>query len=235
MIDIICRVQHRELYDRMAKSAYSLSSFDDISFHNETNDGLPKLSETFNRLGVASEGDILVFLHDDVHFLSPGWDVRLIEALRDFDIAGVVGSDEYAGGNVFDAGISHGRGKYACVENGETFVKIFNESSAPQPAKVLDGMFLAVTREHFKNHKFDTDFDGLFFYDLDYCLGGRCCVADILVSHDKPAQYYGVYPKDMKPKGFYWDKFHEKHGLNKNVKPVNQVCSKVRLESFATI
>lgn len=232
MIDIICRVKYNDLYARMQESALRTARCVTPGFITQIDDGQPKIAESYNRLGSISRASILVFVHDDVEFLSDGWDVALLES--DHEINGVIGTVKYEGGRIFHAGTEYGRGKYVSDINGEKAVKIMSPCRSGDIIAAVDGMFMAVKRDHFARHKFDQNFDGLFFYDLDYCLGHDCGIADILIGHYKPKEYFGVYPKDMKPIGNYWGEFHAKHGLNPKSQE-DQAVGAVPLDDYLKI
>ena len=230
-IDIVTRVRYKDLHQRMMDSALSTFMVDAPGFKYEYDDGQPRIAKTYNRLGKSSKADILVFAHDDIEFLSPGWDSVIIEALSDgVDVVGVVGMEKYNGGKFMGSFPEGAVGKWVTLIDGKKNVKSLNPKSGP--VRVVDGMLMAMTREHFIKILFDEQFDGLFFYDLDFCLRSRCAVVDILVGHNKPEQYYGKYPSDMNPIGDYWDRFHDKHGLDKNTKSIPVPCVAVKAESY---
>ena len=53
----------------------------------------------------------------------------------------------------------------------------------------------------------------MFFYDIDYCLGAKVGIADILVAHYKTPELYGKYPDGMKSMESYERYFYTKHGM----------------------
>lgn len=201
----------------------------EISFSRINDPGFPDLARSYNVMGSKSKEDIILFVHDDVVFLEKGWDVKIIEALSRYEVAGVCGAIDYKGGRIFDCGKDGWAGKIAGVVDGKEVVKVFKEVDGLVPADAVDGCFMAVKASHF--NKFDEQFDGIFFYDIDYCLRSKCCIVDLLISHNKPEKYYGKYPADIKLIGEYWDKFHSKHGLTPS--PIgNQVCKAMLLKEY---
>ena len=232
-IDIACLVRYPELHERMAASAKKTASVASLGFITQADDGLPHLAAAYNRMAAQSDAEIVLFVHDDVHFMEPGWDGKLIEALLSgFDVAGVVGSREYSGGRIFDSGNRHGAGKFVCQEDGIQHVKLLGPCKSVEPVAVIDGMFMAVKKSHWQVCRFDEQFDELFFYDLDYCLRSRCCVVDTLIAHEKPKEHFGKYPEHMKPIEHYWAAFHDKHSLSHSAPIENQVCHKMTLPDF---
>jgi len=231
-IELITRVKYPVLYLRMKNSATKTAS-GDIRFSAAFDDGQPKLAESYNLLGSMSDADILLFVHDDVIFLSNGWDKKIEDAIRlGFNVVGVVGSQKYEGGLIFDAGRQYSSGKLAYLQDGKRRVKLMANRCEIEPVKVVDGLFMAVAADHFKKTGFDWQFDGLFYYDVDLCLRSNCAVADILVSHEKPSDLYGKYPADMKPRDAYADAFNAKHGFKGEPPIGDQSCQQVAYEDY---
>lgn len=217
MLSLITRVQYPDLYRRMINSALGRSSGESIEFINAPNpEGLPVITPTYNRLAERARGDILIFLHDDIEFIEDGWDARIVEffANTDFDIAGVVGVDKYDGGLMVSAGHPHCFGKFTNRSGDEMKVNLYGPRCENKRLVAVDGMFIAVRADRFRSHKFDEKLDGLFFYDLDYCLGEKVGLLDILIAHYKPADLFGKYPEAMKTMESYEPYFYSKHGLN---------------------
>ena len=233
MIDIITRVRYPELYLRMKESAQATAS-GPIRFLAAFDDGQPKIAESYNLLAATSSADVLLFVHDDVIFLSKGWDEKIMDAVSlGFNLIGAVGSQEYRGGMVFDAGRKYAAGK--CVGNvdGKRVVKLMQNRSEVELVKVVDGMFMAVEAGHFKRTGFDWAFDGLFYYDLDLCLRSKCAVVDILVAHEKPPHIWGKYPEGMKPIEHYAPIFNAKHGFKSDPPIGDQSCRSIPYEDYA--
>jgi len=231
VIEICTLVKYEDLYERMLASvARTASGF--VSFSRVDDPGLPHLAEAYNDLGANSTADILLFVHDDIEFIENEWDKKIEQALETYDVAGICGMTEYNGGRLFDSGIDKAVGKIGCIVDAESAVKVFRGIYRTAPVKVVDGCFMAVKASHFKTHKFDQQFDEIFFYDMDYCLDAKCCVVDTLVSHTKPKKYYGKYPENIKPIEHYWDAFHQKHNL-KPVFKTNQHCTAIRMGAYA--
>lgn len=232
MIQIITRIKYPELYRKMQESARATAK-GPIMFTAAHDDGQPKIADSYNLLGITSMADILLFVHDDVIFMSEGWDEKVKDALAlGFNVVGVVGSKEYNGGMVFDSGREHSTGRICGIKDGKRTVRLFEHRAEIEPVKVVDGLFMAVTREHFIKTLFDESFDGLFFYDTDFCLRSNCAVVDILVSHEKPDHLRGVYPSGMRPIFDYSPKLNRKYGFP-DVNPVgDQSCEAMLLEDY---
>lgn len=233
MIELITRIRYPELYTRMKESAEA-TALGPLKFSAAFDDGSPKLAESYNLLGAVAKGDILLFVHDDIVFISQGWDERLRDALRlGFNVAGVVGSQRYDGGMIFDAGRQYSAGRVVGIQDGKRVVKLMHHRAEVEPVKVVDGMLMAVDAAYFRRSGgFDWQFDGLFYYDLDFCLRSHCAVADILVSHEKPSHLHGQYPAGMLPREHYASIFNAKHGFKAEPPIGEQSCSAVLYEDY---
>ena len=227
MIQICTRVRFPELYRRMQESARATAS-GPIMFSAAHDDGSPRIAESYNLLGATSMCDILLFVHDDIVFLSKGWDDKIREAVSlGFNVVGVCGTQKYDGGMIFDSGRQYSAGKVVSVVDGKRVIRLFENRSEIEPVQAVDGMFMATSREHFIKTGFDMQFDGLFYYDVDFCLASKCCVVDILVAHEKPEHLRGSYPKGMLTMSSYEDAFNKKHGFNGNPPIGDQRCDSV--------
>ena len=236
MISLITRVQNTGLNARMVCSALGTSlggvGLEFVSAPNP--EGLPIIAPTYNRLAERAKGDILLFVHDDIEFVEEGWDARLVETFADgnFDVLGVVGVDKYDGGQLVSAGHPHTFGKFMNRSGNELKVNIYGPRVGSRAMAAADGMFMAVRAEHFKRVKFDEKLDGLFFYDIDYCLRSSTGLVDILVAHYKPPELYGKYPKGMKPMEAYEPYFYAKHDLKGKVKAGDTRALSVSREDY---
>lgn len=235
MIEIITRVRYPELYRKMQASATEMAT-GPIAFSASFDDGSPRLADSYNLLGAVAVGDVLLFAHDDVVFLSKGWDEKIKDAIAiGFNCVGVTGSKKYAGGMVFDAGREHSAGRICGLRDGKRIVRVMAHRSEIEPVMVLDGCFMAVEAGHFRATGFDAQFDGLFFYDLDFCLRAKCAVADILISHEKPAHLWGKYPDGMRQLADYEPAFNAKHGFASAPPIGDQRCDSLALEEYVAV
>jgi len=117
---------------------------------------------TLNRAANKANFDHLIFVHQDVAFLSPTWLSEVRITLATFSnpcIAGVAGKCR--------------DGKlYASVYHGTPFQFVGNEKiTQPVPVETLDGCLLIVPRKLFKKQRFDAETcTGWHLYVADYCL-----------------------------------------------------------------
>lgn len=233
MIQVITKSRYPELYSRMLWSAKETAS-GPIAFSNYVDEvGNMEIAGIYNVLGSFAKADILIFVHDDIIFLSKGWDDKIKKAMAlGFNVVGVIGSKEYRGGMIFDSGREHSAGKVVGQTDGKRLVRLMEHRTEIEPVSVLDGMFLAVNKDHFLKTGFDNRLDGLWFWDLDLCLRSNCAVVDILVAHEKPDNMKGGYPADLRPMSDYEGYFYEKHGIKKNPKIGDQRCDAVEYSDY---
>ncbi len=241
MIDLMTRIQSPKLYDRMLRSAKNTAYSEINSLFETDNVGLPKCAETYNRLASLSKADILCFVEDDIEFLSNDWD-RIAEDLfaeYDIDILGVVGASSYHGGGPFDAGRGNSYGLIACNKSKndqDTWVRILSPYYRYRKVKVIDGSLMFVRKSFWNREPFDeVTFDELFFHDRDLCLKSDnvAITCDILAKHSKPPEFYGKYPKNMKPMSAYESILLDRHGITKQP-AASQMCCFVAYATFKT-
>ena len=148
-----------------------------IVFQNSR--GLPDVYNA--RLAAAREGEVLVFVHDDVwiddYFLS----TRILEATQRFDVIGVAGNrrslPRQPGWGFCDenftqddpanlsGAVAHARGPFGPIA-------YFGET--PAACELLDGVLIAVNSDALRERDvaFDSRFD-CHFYVLDFCRSAR--------------------------------------------------------------
>lgn len=237
-IDLITRYRTKEMLDRMLLSATSTASGKFGLLAEPDSEGLPKCADTYNRLISQSKADIVCLLHDDIEFLSKGWDREARELFVEYkpDILGVVGTTRYLGGKIFSSGRPNTVGAYCCDQDGKAYVKVFSKKYRYLKVAAVDGMIMFVDRKYWEKNPFDEAFDELFFYDIDFCLRAKhvAITSSILVKHSKPKSLYGKYPEKMKPITAYSGKFNEKHGLAP-ISIGDQTCAMATLSDFRTI
>jgi hypothetical protein len=164
--------------------------------------GLPAVYNQAIRARIGKPS-ILVFAHDDLHFLDHFWSDRIIEALTHFDIVGIAGNkrrlpkqpswafvDEKLTWDVrenLSGVVGHGTG--FPPKNLSRF------GPSRQRVKLLDGLFLAANSENLLSN--NIWFDELFnfdFYDLDVCRQAElksmsCGTWDVSLIHESGGHF----------------------------------------------
>lgn len=131
------------------------------------------LAEGYNRGLAASDGEIVIFSHDDISILSRDFRAELEAALDEFDMIGVAGATRLAG-PTWIAGNPAERRQLV-------FYPPIDKATVPSCGldgpglarwhggiQCLDGVFLAANRSALHDLRFDEErYDGFHLYDLD--------------------------------------------------------------------
>jgi hypothetical protein len=136
------------------------------------------LAAVYNRaISGAAMGELLVFLHDDLHLIDLFWADELRRAVAHYDIVGLAGNRRrvarqpswafvdqsltWDGPEYLSGSVAHGKGFPSPVSQ---------YGSAPQKCLLLDGLLLAVRSQVLHKHglRFDERFQ-FHFYDMDFC------------------------------------------------------------------
>ncbi|MEB3840441.1 MULTISPECIES: glycosyltransferase [Pseudomonas] len=181
-IRIVCgtRLSKQDFATQSALGRSLVSNYDscpvEIRLFAENTQGL---STIYNQAieEVRDNPAILVFVHDDVYLCDFFWPDRLREGLATFDVIGLAGNVRRVPGQVawlfvddrftwdersnLTGRVGHGKG-FPCA--------ISNFGPAPQPCKLLDGLFLAADSDRLQQAgvRFDEQFP-FHFYDMDFC------------------------------------------------------------------
>ena len=134
-------------------------------------DDAHSLSEGYARGLSRSTGELLIFSHDDIEFVTPDVPERLARHLGQFDVVGIAGTTRLIDGAWVAAGDPY---CFALViypdADGLLVVKCVGAGELCTPGiQALDGCFLACRRNVAESLGFDsTNFDGFHLYDLDF-------------------------------------------------------------------
>lgn len=196
---VATRVRREEFYIKTA-TGRSLKLYEglgfDLDLYESNTNGLPVV---YNQSIGKSIDDpaILVFVHDDVHFLDFWWIKKIRDSLENFDVIGVVGNTRRSRYQPtwchkdkdfnYDNGFMSG-----AIANGKTFPPDMLCVYGPSPlqVKLIDGVFIACHSEILikNNIRFDPAFD-FHYYDLDFCrqidnMGLSIGTAEISLMHE---------------------------------------------------
>ncbi len=148
-----------------------------ITFSNRC--GLPAVYN--ERIALAEDGSILVFMHDDVWIDDYFFYQRITEGLERFDIIGVAGNRRrvdrqpaWAFKNAdliwddrlnLSGAVAHGK---------HPFGRVSRYGDVPAECELLDGCFLAAKKSLlFSSGSFFDDRFEFHFYDMDFCRTAR--------------------------------------------------------------
>jgi Glycosyltransferase like family len=139
--------------------------------------GLPGLYNTALH-EAKTDPAILVFVHDDVHFLDFFWPNHIYEGLRAFDVVGLAGNKRRVAAQpawrFVDEQLTRDEKENlsGVVAHGSNWPPQYVSYYGPpyQQVKLLDGVLLASASETLLSNDlyFDPRFD-FHFYDLDFC------------------------------------------------------------------
>lgn len=139
---------------------------------NDNSVGLSKLY--YNMLMNESvKSDIVVFCHDDIEFLKPGWGdelIRLFSKNKKFGIIGVAGSAEFDERGAW-WNYEKKYGQVVHKHDGKSWLTAFSPllNKDLEEVCVIDGLFIAIKRSRI-SRTFDPELEGFNFYDIDFCL-----------------------------------------------------------------
>jgi GT2 family glycosyltransferase len=158
--------------------------------------GAMGICAAYNKGVAQAKGDLLVFVHEDVFFMEPGWGNVLYAKFKAdgrLGLVGVAGSQYLFENNPgwISAGQPFIRGRVIHeLNNGQAFVlTVFSWDKADAEVVAADGLFFAIPRPLFDRIAFDDKtFDKFHFYDIDICMQVRrthrlIVTWDILLKH----------------------------------------------------
>jgi hypothetical protein len=128
------------------------------------------LCEGYTRGFARTQGEFIVFCHDDIEILCDRFADRLVDAYNGADVVGVAGVDKLNGPALAWAGMPHLHGAVTHAD-GDHFWPSLCSSSGPRidNAQAVDGLFIATRRDVVESIGFDAEtFDGFDFYDVDF-------------------------------------------------------------------
>lgn len=174
MISIVISYSNKENFANVSTSIAETCGevFEIIGVYNP---GKYSIGEAYNSGRQQSQYPFLLFVHDDVRFLTENWGKPFIEHLSDKNI-GIIG---IAGSIYVPAAPS---GWFVAPETKVQTDKIKSKALA------LDGVFLGITSENFDKLKFDHNIPGFHGYDTDISLRAakvftNFVVTDIKIEH----------------------------------------------------
>jgi hypothetical protein len=135
------------------------------------NKGEISLSKAYNMGLEYSKNDMVVFVHDDVKFVTDNWGRKLSKHFSrnpEYGIIGVAGTDSLVSGMWWEDRI-HMHGIVNHTENGRVWTSRFSQDQGNKLKEmiVLDGVFFAIDKTKII-HKFDEEFKGFHLYDLGF-------------------------------------------------------------------
>ena len=134
------------------------------------------MCEGYNRGTDAASGDLFLYCHDDIEFITDGVHRALIDALTNFDVACCVGSSAVDGPTwmCHDAANSQGWMADADPQSGLYSVGVIGVPNAQSLLAAGDGCFIACRKAAAQTLRWnEVTFDSFHLYDIDFCLRAR--------------------------------------------------------------
>lgn len=131
------------------------------------------ISQAYNKGAREAKHDYLVFVHEDVEFLTKNWGGALIHILKNSKIGavGMAGSNYLNEHGIWaEVGIPFIQGRLVHQDGEKLFLSTYSQDKKDAKVVVLDGCFLACRKEVAKEITFDETLDGFHFYDADWSL-----------------------------------------------------------------
>lgn len=138
------------------------------------------LAAAYNQGVSQANGDIIVFIPDDVYFMKTNWG-RILETKYMNDpwlgVVGVAGTQYLFSDkcSITAAGRPFIKGRVVYhLQNGDFFAVVYSPENGDYEVVSCEGVFMAVKRQLFEIISFDSmTFNGQHFFDLDFCMQAR--------------------------------------------------------------
>lgn len=199
MISIITSSYRPNLFESLKENIKSTIGDTEYELIRINNPELMSVSQAYNKGANQARYDILLFVHEDIEFKSSGWGDLLVAHLKldNVGIVGVAGSLKRFNLPIgFETGIKKYRRIYLKHDQNENI----KSQSYKDPVKVrtLDGVFMALTNNRWKEFKFNELIDGFHFYDLDLSLRisekyQNYVAQDILIVHKSLGKFNNAW------------------------------------------
>lgn len=206
MLSIIICSKFAELSSILTANIHETVGVDYEIIHIDNSQSTHSIFSAYN-LGVTkSKFPYLCFVHEDVFFRSSDWGLNIIEHLQTPQV-GLIG---LAGGclasRIPASWSTHGL-KMNLIQSGKgksSYIRTPNQpESTREEVVLLDGVFLASTKENFQFLQFDENFSGFHAYDYDICMQAKAnnlrnyVVYDILLEHFSAGSHNTDYYKNL--------------------------------------
>ena len=171
-------------------------------------------------LGVSrAKGEVLCFMHDDIFYRSNHWGSAVVKMLAvDADACATMTNKYVRRAPSYTGNVGYGHLNYIDEVHGI----IREKHEVPTQVILFDGMWFCIRRKCFDKIRFDEQYSGFHFYDMDiamqlYTNGYRTMfIPDILIWHRTGAQYNRVWLENSYR---FYDKWHTLLPLTVNMSP----------------
>lgn len=137
------------------------------------NDNEFSLSELYNKGIAESNTDIIVFIHDDIEFLTKNWGKLLLKHFNttDFGILGVAGSTEIKKDGIWWSDQRKLAGNVYHKQKNKKYLSSYSNNFGNNIIETInvDGLFIAIDKNRIKR-QFNEEYNGFHYYDLGFCV-----------------------------------------------------------------
>jgi len=142
----------------------------DFEIFEIVNNGEKSLTECYNKGLDATKNNIVVFCHDDI-LLKEGWGKKILKHFKEteYGILGMAGTTDMSEIGRWWQDTTKMVGIVSHSNEGKTWENRYSANFEDEIIEtvMLDGLFFAVNKERIKR-RFDEDFKGFHFYDVDF-------------------------------------------------------------------
>lgn len=178
MISVIVCSRQPSSWDLHRRNVEKTVGCEHEYFRIDNTNNTYNLCAAYNKGTELSQGDIFVFVHEDVFFMEPGWGGVLARKFSNdpkLGLVGVAGTQYLFADHPawIRAGRPYIRGRVVHeLNNGQTYtLSVFSWDKTDAEVVAVDGLFFAVRGSLFPAVRFDdVTFDKFHFYDLDICM-----------------------------------------------------------------
>ena len=159
---------------------FSQSLFETIGVPYELikieNPGQFSISKAYNLGAEKAKFEYLIFVHEDVVFVTPGWGIKHMNLYKTHPELGIVGVAGSMKKSSLPTGWGTGTGEFDRIHliqihnKKEEFQSTGKSTDRFEVVRVLDGVFLSTTKEIWSNFRFDENLQGYHLYDIDFSL-----------------------------------------------------------------
>ena len=164
------------------------------------NPGIMSLTQAYQKGLTEAKNDIIVFVHDDVHFQTEKWGSKIKKMFdtTDFGIIGLAGTTDLGDDGKWWEQRTRMVGIVKHTNGQKTWE---NKYSGSFPKHIIqtvntDGLFIAVNRQKIK-YEFDTTIPGFHFYDIDFTFGNHIKGVKVGVTTDIHVVHRGLGETDQ--------------------------------------
>lgn len=173
------------------------------------------LAEAYNRGIRQSDGEIIIFSHDDLLLLDKDFAAKITERLQHFDVLGFAGASKLINGKWGTARQPHLHGviSHARPKHSHLSLDVYGVTTWPVVGniKAIDGVCMIATREVATRIGFDEKlFDGFHLYDIDFSFSAHLAGYKLGICCDMPLIHESTGNFDERHQ-VYCDRFDIKH------------------------